>query len=187
MEARWMRVLAKLLTAALFLLVQSGCSGTSPRKPDLVSADEFIAKIYAAVDHLVAQFDTRRDKEVTKGPIIVATIVNIDELTESSRLGRTVSETIASRLSQRGYQVIELKLRGNIFVQRSQGELLLSRELRDISISHKAQAVVVGTYSTAKNFVHLNLKVISGDTQNIVAATDFGLPLDANTLAMLPK
>lgn len=182
-----MKALGRILSAASFVLVLAGCSSAPPRQPDPVSADEYIAKTYAAVDHLVNQLDSRRNHDVGKGPVIVATIVNIDELTESSRLGRSVSETIASRLSQKGYQVIELKLRGNIFVQRNQGELLLSRELRDISLSHKAQAVVVGTYSTAKNFVHLNLKVVSGDTQSILAATDFGLPLDANTLAMLPK
>ncbi len=176
----------RLFVVASMALALWGCSST-PRQPDPVGADDFIAKTYAAVDHLVTQLETGKDRPSVKGPIIVATLVNIDELNESSRLGRSLSEQVAARFVQRGYRIIELKLRGNIFVQRNQGELLLSRELRDISLSHKAQAVVVGTYSTAKNFVHVNLKVVSGETQNILAATDYGLPLDANTLAMVPR
>lgn len=182
-----MMYLLRLLTAAVLAFALGGCSSMPPRQPQPVGADEFIAKTYAAVDHLVNQIETRQKKTIISGPIIVATIVNIDELAESSRLGRSISEQVAARLTQRGYEVIELKLRGNIFVQRNQGELLLSRELRDISLSHKAQAVVVGTYATAKHFVHVNLKVVSGDTQSVLAATDYGLPLDTNTLAMMPK
>lgn len=175
---------------ALFLpILLSGLFGctTTPREPEAVSVEEYIARTYAAVDHLLAQVDRRQGSLVASDPIIVATVVNIDELTESSRLGRSISEQVAARLTQRGHKVIELKLRGNLFVQRSQGELLLSRELKDISLSHRAQAVVVGTYSSAKQFIHVNLKLVSGDTQHALAATDYGLPLDANTRAMLPR
>ncbi len=184
---RMVRFLA-LCTAILGLV---GCADTpsNPRQPAPVTAEDFIASTYAAVDHLVTQLEGRQDRHLVRKPavVIVATLVNIDELTESSRLGRSVSEQVAARLTQKGYQVVELKLRGNLFVQRSQGELLLSREVKDISLSHNAQAVVVGTYSTAKNFVHVNLKVVTGDTQHVLAATDYGLPLDMNTQVMLAR
>ena len=178
--------IVRLMALCSAILGLAGCADT-PRQPDPVSADEYIARTYTAVDHLVAQMEGKQDRNLARNPVIVATVVNIDELTESSRLGRSVSEQVATRMTQKGFQVIELKLRGNIFVQRSQGELLLSREIKEISLSHNAQAVVVGTYSTAKNFVHVNLKVVTGDTQRILAATDYGLPLDTNTQAMLGR
>lgn len=181
-----MKLFVRLLVLASMALTLVGCT-TMPRQSGPIGVEEIIAKTYAAVDHLITQLETGADKSRVRGPIIVATLVNIDELNESSRLGRSLSEQIAARFVQRGYPIIELKLRGNIFVQRNQGELLLSRELRDISLSHKAQAVVVGTYSMAKNFVLVNLKVVSGETQNILAATDYGLPLDVNTQSMLPR
>lgn len=179
------RALKSLFLLPLLLGLWS-CS-TTPREPDAVSADDYIAKTYSAVDHLLSQLESRQHKELAGDPVIVATIVNIDELTESSRLGRSISEQVAARLTQRGYKVIELKLRGNIFVERGQGELLLSREVKDISLNHRAQALVVGTYSQAKQFIHVNLKVVTGDTQHALAATDYGLPLDGNTRAMLPR
>lgn len=178
-----MRALSRvvLLAAALSL---AGCA-SAPKEPESINAGDYISTTYAAVDHLLTQVEV--NKSLTGDPIIVATLVNIDELSESSRLGRSVSEQVAARLTQRGFKVIELKLRGNLFVQRAQGELLLSRELKDITLSHQAQAVVVGTYSAAKNFIHVNLKMVSGNNQQALAATDYGLPLDANTRAMLPR
>jgi hypothetical protein len=44
-------------------------------------------------------------------PLLVATFVNLEVLTESSRLGRLFSEQVGGRLAQRGYAVKELKLR----------------------------------------------------------------------------
>ncbi len=48
-----------------------------------------------------------------------------------------------------------------------------------------APAVVVGTYAPAENFVHVNLKVVAADTQLVLAAADYGLPLDNNTKTLL--
>ena len=57
-------------------------------------------------------------------PVLVATLVNVDRLNESSRLGRIFSEQIAGRMVQRGLRVTEVKLRDNLLLHREQGELL---------------------------------------------------------------
>lgn len=173
-----------LLPWALALL--AGCSDM-PRKAESLSPEEFISRTYQAVDALVSQASRSPSALNQNDPVIVATLVNIDELSESSRFGRSISEQASSRLTQRGYKVIEIKLRGNLFVARNQGELLLSRELRDISLSHKAQAVVVGSYAQAEKFVHINLKIVDAQTQQALAATDYGLPVDENMKAMFWK
>jgi TolB-like protein len=109
----------------------------------------------------------------------------VDELESASRLGRSISEQVAARLTQHGFKVVEVKLRGSLFVKRAEGELLLSREIAKISQAYQAPAVVVGTYAPATNFVHINLKVVKANTQVVLAAADYGLPLDANTRALL--
>jgi hypothetical protein len=43
----------------------------------------------------------------------------------------------------------------------------------------------VGTYAPATNFVHINLKVVSAESQLVLAAADYGLPLDENTKILL--
>lgn len=146
-------------------------------------ASGFIQTNYQVADALSDSANQRRELSKTT-PILVATLVNIDSLTESSRLGRIISEQLQARLSQHGYAVVELKIRGNLFVKQDQGELLLSREIKDITTSHKAQAVVVGTYAVASNNVFINLKVVG--TDNIIIGTyDYMLEIDADTRAML--
>ena len=49
--------------------------------------------------------------------MIVATLVSVDHLGESSRLGRMFSEQIASRFVQRGIPVAEVRLREQLALQ----------------------------------------------------------------------
>ena len=96
-----------------------------------------------------------------------------------------MAEQTASRIVQRGYTVIELKLRENVFVQRQGGQFVLSREVRDISQSVDAQAVVAGTYAVGKEIVYVNARVIRTTDNVIMGAYDYSLPVGKNTRAML--
>ncbi len=183
-------IMMKTHIAVLALALSLGACSLEPSRPAAMSVEDYIGKTYDAVDQILAQAErahAERGQFNKFDPIIVATLVNIDELAESSRLGRSISEQVASRMTQRGYQVVELKLRGDLFVKRSEGELLLSREIKDISLRHKAQAVVVGTYAMAEKFVHVNLKVVTGDTHHALAAIDYGLPMDENTKTLISR
>jgi len=173
-----------VLTFALVLSLAGCASGGGPTYEEAAN-NKMIQADYDATDKLLGTLISPLDREV---PIVVATIVNIDNLTHSSTLGRLVSEHVAARLSQKGYSVIELKIRGNIFVLQKEGELLLSRELKDITRSHNAQAVVVGTYAKAAGIVYVTLKVVGVDEENIVkAAHNYVLPLNENMRALLPR
>ena len=171
-----------ILFACLSLLL--GCQNTPHRNP-LINHNSYIESTYAAVDKLSAQLSQHTHYLNKNEPILVATLVSVDELESASRLGRSISEQVAARLTQKGFNVVEVKLRGSLFVKRAEGELLLSREIAQISQSYKAPAVVVGTYAPATNFVHINLKVVSADSQLVLAAEDYGLPLDENTKTLL--
>lgn len=118
-------------------------------------------------------------------PVLVATLVHVDRLTESSRLGRMFSEQIAGRMVQRGLRVTEVKLRENLLLQRDQGELLLSREVREVSQAQDAQAVVVGTYAASNSVVYINLKLVNPVGNTVVAAHSYAVPMDENVRALL--
>ena len=62
-------------------------------------------------------------------PLIMATIVNIDALEQTSMLGRLVSEQVSTRLAQGGLKMLEMKLRNSVYLKRNQGELMLTREI----------------------------------------------------------
>lgn len=139
-----------------------------------------ISANHHAADMLLQNAPLDRDHAV-----LVATLVNVDRLNESSRLGRIFSEQIGGRLVQRGFPVTELKMRENLVMQREQGELLLSRELRDVSRSHDAQAVVVGTYAVSATVLYVSIKLVKPDGNTVVAAHNYAVPIDDNVRALL--
>lgn len=111
--------------------------------------------------------------------LIVTTVVDVDALEQSSTLGRLITEQIASRAAQMGYPVIELKVRKDFFIKDSEGELLLSRDARQLAISHDAQAAVVGTYAVVQDNVYVTLKLISLHNHRVLNGVDYSMPRSA--------
>jgi TolB-like protein len=103
--------------------------------------------------------------------LIVASFVNVNNLEESSSFGRIIAEQIASRFAQRGQRVIELKLRQNsIFISEGKGEFMLSRDLREISRTHNASAVVVGTYADGGDRLYVSARMVRPADNLLIAA-----------------
>ena len=168
--------------SAAALIGLSGCSsfyygdkpGTTWFPTDLIETN------HRAVDALLANAPLD-----AQHPVMVATLVHVDRLSESSRLGRIFSEQIAGRMVQRGVRVVELKLRDSVALQRDQGELLLSREVREVSQSHDAQAVVVGTYAASASALYISLKLVTPAGNAVVAAHNYAVPMDENVRVLL--
>ncbi|MFN3984790.1 MAG: FlgO family outer membrane protein [Rhodocyclaceae bacterium] len=149
---------------------------------ETIAQDQFMSTNRAAVGTLVEGLT--RDY-LGDAPILVATVVNINDLRRSAPLGRTLSEQYSSALVQRGLNIKELKLRGDVFVQEGTGELLLSREIKDIARSHAATMVLVGTYSVAANLTYINIKLVRTEDGRIIRAHDYALPNDRDVIRLL--
>ncbi len=162
-------------------LLCAGCALFQTRVEDFT--DPIVRSNYRAVDRML-QAPAVGQTLNKRRPIVVASLVNIDDL-NSSRLGRMLSEQLATRLTQNGYQVVELKMRDSIFVKQSQGELLLSREIKDITLTHQAQAVLVGTYAIANGRVYITVKLVGVKDNTAIAAEDYVLPMDSNVRSLL--
>lgn len=178
------------VTVALFSAVLLGCA-SEPKPPaktvstyDSVVNSPFISNNYRAADALISQLGNRLN---SSQPVIVATIVNIDALSSSSTFGRLVSEQVSGRFSQANYSMVEMKFRGDVYMKQDQGELLLTREIKNVAQSQNAQAVIVGTYAESGDTVFVNLKVIQPNTNIVMAVNDYAFPLDNNIRTMLKK
>ncbi len=170
----------KTIAILLCGFILASCS----TEPTYLAAEssELIQANHAAVDKLMATTAMPIVKEV---PLLVATLVNIDSLNHSSRLGRLVSEQIATRLTQKGYSVIEMKLRGDVYIREGAGELLLSRDVRNLSRNYDAQVVIVGNYAVASHYVYLTLKAVTVSDNRVIAAINYVLPLTGSNRVML--
>ena len=178
-----------LLTAAAASLMLTAC--TVRRLPsygsasyDSVARSELITASYRAADALLAQAGRQLSPQ---HPVIVATLVNINALEESSPLGRLISEQVGARLAQQGHRVVELKIRQKLYMKRDEGELMLTREIRDIARQQDAQALVIGTYTEGADRVFINLKLTQIETNIALAAVDYALPLDMNVRSLLRR
>ena len=170
-----MRVINALLLGVVLAL--SGCASYKAG-----SKDPTIRVSYDAADQLLKLASVPLPKDA---PLIVATFVDLDRLEHSSTLGRMLAEQVAARFTQQGYPVIELKLRGSVFVQEGKGELLLSREVKELSLAHNVQAVVVGTYASGPGRLFLNLKIVRPTDNRVLSAHDVAMDLDETTTTLL--
>jgi TolB-like protein len=172
----------KNVVAILCTIFLSACA-TGPTY-EAAQTSDFTQANYAAVDKLVA---ATAAPVVKNAPLLIATMVNIDSMSQSSRLGRLISEQIATRLTQLGYNVVEMKLRNDVYIREGTGELLLSRDVRDLSKNYNAQAVVVGNYAVAAGYVYLTLKAVTVTDNRVVGAVNYQLPLTENNRALLAQ
>lgn len=163
-------IAAALLGSALL----GGCATSSPenlgRGRDMVQANRHAAQVLAR--DIVA-------RHAPGAPVIVATVANLDKLDQSSSVGRMVSEQVAAGLVSAGVPVVELKLRNHLFMRSAEGELMLSREVKDLSMSHRAGLVVVGTYTVAGGTIFVTLKAVDPNNNVAVAAHSYSMPLGA--------
>ncbi|MDN4040133.1 FlgO family outer membrane protein [Massilia sp. YIM B02443] len=174
----------KTFAGALGLsLLLGGCAGFGNNVDyTAVAGNDFVSANYRAADALQTQLRGKLDGDK---PLIMATIVNIDALEQSSMLGRVVSEQISTRLAQAGLPMLEMKLRNSVYLKRHQGELMLTRELGEVAGTHKAQAVVVGSYAETRDTIFINIKVIQPTTNLVLAGHDYVLAKQGTIRSML--
>lgn len=118
-------------------------------------------------------------------PIVVSTMVSIDDYNRSSTFGRLASQLISNRLAQRGYLVRDVTYMRALTLQPGTGELVLSRDASRVSASLNAQAVVAGTYAVAGRQIYLNIRMLKADDGSILSSADVVVPLDHNTEALV--
>jgi TolB-like protein len=175
-----------ILSAATSIALLAGCGAPSGVRTDPTydeaAASKFVALNKDAIFKLVAEFDRGPNGDM---PVLVATVVNVNDMRRSAPLGRTLSEQYASNMATAGFNVKEMKLRGDVFIREETGELLLSREIKDIARSHNANMVLVGTYSAAANFTYVSLKFVRAEDSRIIRAYDYALPNDKDVTRLL--
>ena len=113
------------------------------------------------------------------GSLLAASFVNLDNLAETSSMGRLLSQQIASRLGQYGYSVLDARLRHSLQIIPQQGEFMLSRHTAGLQNQHTVEAVLTGTYSLNGSVIFVSTRVLSLTDNAILAAYEYTLPFSA--------
>lgn len=178
-----MRATTPALITALMLTL-GGCE-TNPAwtTQQQAASTSLLGESRKAADQFAAMpADIRPGKKPTT---IVTTLVNGENFALSSAFGRTASELLAGELAQKGFPVTEIRLRGNILVKGDQGELLLSRELKELARDHDADMVVIGTYTETAARVFVTQKLVRLADSRVVTGYNYSLVKDDDIAALL--
>lgn len=177
----------RLLVGMVALTLLGACSdqydGAVPSDESAYATDvDLVANSYQAAERLLRGLQQPLDMNK---PVLVATLVDVADMRQSTDLGRIVSEQVSSRMTQLGYQTREMKFRGSFLVRQGGGEFVLSRALRDISQKQDAQAVIAGVYAVARGGVYITLRMIRASDSAVLASYDYRLPLGPDTASLL--
>lgn len=161
------------------LLLLNACAAlngadTAP-EPDLSALAHEAAERIMASEPAMEQYS----------PMIAATFVDIDDLGQSSTFGRITSEIIASALAQEGMTVREVKMSDSLFIEENLGELILSRQVQQISDEHDARSILMGTYAKGREYLYVSARLVGTDNAVVLGTADFRLPVDNHLRSLL--
>jgi len=168
-------------TIALLGLLSFGACQSAAPSPALAADPDLMLLAYSAVDDLIDQ----REVDGDHGRVLVATLVDVNNVEQSSMFGRQVSEFLATRLTQRKVDVIFATVRQDHMKVDRTGQFLISRNVQNLGADYNARNVLVGTYGETDEAVMVSLRLVSTVDDSTLAATDFALRKDALIEQML--
>jgi TolB-like protein len=133
---------------------------------------------------LADQVDRNRDDAVASKPLIVTSFANLDDLSETSSLGRLIGEQLMHEMKVRGWNVIDMRVTKSISVNPS-GEFSLSRDLGRIRDTFKVGSVVVGTYTKTTDGLLISARVIDVSSGAVVSTAQSRLSRDRFTTQLV--
>lgn len=143
-----------LFSAVAAAVLFTGCATGTPDQTDMrlndltLSRDPFLQSVQVSTDKLLAQMKNYSHST----PVVVTSAQNNDQLNRVCPQGRVMSEIVSSRLTEKNIPVTEVRLT-NLMRINPEGEMILSRELRELAQSVKADTVVAATWSTLSDSV----------------------------------
>lgn len=133
--------------------------------------------------------DELRDKATRSIPknslILVSTLLNVNDLQETSAFGRIISNQIASSFHNLGYRIIGMEMPIDLFMMKEGGTLHLSDEIKAILKPYNAAVIVGGVYAPGKRNTYVSLRIVDINTKNIISSTDIAVPMGPDARKLL--
>ena len=149
-------------------------------KPDMKEYYPEAARCMA--DQLDAQLASRLgfDHTTTRGLqwLVVTTPGNINNLGQAAPLSRMMAEELGSAMTAKGYYVQEIRKTCEVVFNQSQGEFMLSRNVRELATKKfQGTLVLTGTYVASPSGVRFNIEVIDARNNDVLAKTSQVIPM----------
>ncbi len=167
-----MKKLAALIIS--FAVLSAACvTGIVPKTSYQKSGTDRFGTQYLAKEI----FNNLRTPAVINSPTIVTSFVDLNELEKTSVFGRLMAEKLLDELSRRGFQVIEVRRAQDLFIKKSVGEMILTREISELASVTKARTVLAGTYVATSKAVIINARLIDIKSPEILSTVSYEVEL----------
>ena len=108
---------------------------------------------------------------------VVASFTNLDNLSETSSLGRLVGEHLMHELIVRGWSVNDIRMNTELVVSRD-GEIAMGRDVKRLRSIIPAENVVTGSYLVTGDGVLFSARVVEFSTGNVLSSSETRLKID---------
>ena len=174
------------LVVSTLIFVAAILSGCAPSAQTPIKDVDLVEISYDSVETLLDQLS----QPMAKGSlVVVSTLVNVNDLNQTSAFGRIVSDQIASAFNNSGYRIRGIEMPTMLFVDNEGGMLQLSDETKNTLKEHGASALVVGEFAAGRRTAYVSLRIVDIKSKNIISSTDFSVPMgpDARVLLKLQQ
>ncbi|MDA3832112.1 MAG: FlgO family outer membrane protein [Spirochaetales bacterium] len=161
--------------------------GGDVRAKTLIPAEEgteLALRVRELVTELLA---TSRENVVGELQVTVATFVNLDQLYETSGMGRYVSEQMIHELQRAGVDVVDVRMMPSMKISQGHGEYVLSRDMGELNYVHEIDAIVAGTYTVADGQIFLNGRLLSTGTGKVLSSGSTVFEVDSVIASLLQR
>lgn len=160
----------------------TGCSSKSTGRTVSVASPDF----FGIGEELAVQLSASlRQPFGDGGRLILSSMVNIDDLYQTSRFGRTLTEALATRLFRHGFGVVEVRKAHELLVKTRGGELMLSRDATLLASKNNATAIVTGTYSLTPDSVIINVRFLDAGGRDVLSVAGLEIQRSRTINALL--
>lgn len=123
----------------------------------------------STIDSLATQI-MRNSKLSSTKPVLITSFVRLDNFKKTTEFGRVVSESLINEISNRGFNVIEMRGQLGVSIDKN-GEYFISRDINKLKEQIPNTYIVVGTYSRQYGKIVLNARVIDNISGRIISSS----------------
>lgn len=182
-----------ILPVYIFIIATllSACTLIKPGERYIVDEQLKVPEAQTAVGHfnsqmifMADQIERNVERKSLENTFLVTSFTNLNKLSETTGLGRLISENLIHELQVRKWRVFEVRLTKDVVINET-GEFSLSRDIKKIKDSYKVGGIVTGTYSIADGHVIVNARVMDIDSGLVTSSAQIHLPVNWFTDALL--
>jgi len=122
----------------------------------------------AGMMFLTEQIERNSHPDARARPTVITSFADLNNLGETSNLGRLMGEHFMHQLQIRGWNVTDVRMTRELIINED-GEFSLSRELKRLRGSYSAANVVTGTYTVTMDGVLISVRVLDLASGQVVS------------------